>query len=636
MALGIASLAALAFFHADLAGRPMRAARPSGAPEDDWKAYKYQETRDCKQCHTAPSKDDVNPTKGAIDLVLMTEYSIWKTHDKHAQAYAVLMGPRGKRMGELLFQDAKAVLNEKAGCLNCHAMNNLSKENLAKGAGAGLDPQEGVSCGGCHGPSSEWNGLHRDRKTWRTLSADAKHKKGMRDVRDPYVRAQLCMSCHVGNADVGKVVTHAMFAAGHPPLPPIDIATFSRNEPQHWRDNKEVPYFLANAEDAKVRENYHLDPLGFQRGRFALVGGVVAFRESMKLARDRADLNAKTPQWAWPELLVGLDEMDLKDADKIKGQVDRRWPELAMAHSDCYACHHDLKYPGYRQERGFGYQLARRDRIRVTPGRPLIRSWPIGTLELGITLSGKTAQRDTLDARLRAVAKACNNRPFGRREQVGTAAGDVVKWCDDLIKDLRTPSLYTKGSALRFLHGLCDLYAAPEGRDGRKPVIADYETARQVAMVLQVVYDDWRPAGAKDESAQKLFREMTESLNLQPYSRRAKRLGVILEMVRDISGKKEIKGMEAFSSYLQDPKKLGNLGELKKMIDNDFLDTLRRGVDNDEFTKGLLSPKVVGELQKFSDEEEEATLKAVADYDPGRFQKQLRNFAKLLPPLPKP
>src|SRR5437867_13430626 len=102
------------------------------------------------------------------------------------------------------------------------------------------------------------------------------------------------MSCHVGNAAEGKVVTHAMFAAGHPPLPPIEIATFSRNEPQHWRDAKEVPYFQEkNHKDDKetyeqIKNIYHLKNVSFQRTQWALIGSVVALRETMKLVRDRA------------------------------------------------------------------------------------------------------------------------------------------------------------------------------------------------------------------------------------------------------------------------------------------------------------------------------------------------------------
>ena len=82
---------------------------------------------------------------------------------------------------------------------------------------------QGVSCDGCHGPAERWLQPHAfNTKMWRALSPEEKETRfGMFNVRDPVKQAQLCMSCHVGNAAEGKVVTHAMMAAGHPPLPSL-------------------------------------------------------------------------------------------------------------------------------------------------------------------------------------------------------------------------------------------------------------------------------------------------------------------------------------------------------------------------------------------------------------------------------
>ena len=87
-ALGLLALAGGVLGLALLAGRPAEAA-PSesqsvaGAAKD-WGKFHYMEAKDCKLCHTAPSED----LKGSLDLCMFTEYAIWKTHDKHAQAYA--------------------------------------------------------------------------------------------------------------------------------------------------------------------------------------------------------------------------------------------------------------------------------------------------------------------------------------------------------------------------------------------------------------------------------------------------------------------------------------------------------------------------------------------------------------------
>src|SRR5262249_55477939 len=146
---------------------------------------------------------------------------------------------------------------------------------------------------------------------------------------------------------------------------------FSRNLPQHWRDARHVPFFQKNRDDAKVRANYHLEAIDFQRTHFALVGNVVALRETMKLARDRSNLEAKGV--TWPEL---HGDADAKDPSKVAALAARRWPEIATAHSDCFACHHDLSYPGFRQERGFGYQLSKMTPLRLVPGRLPVRMWP--------------------------------------------------------------------------------------------------------------------------------------------------------------------------------------------------------------------------------------------------------------------
>jgi hypothetical protein len=64
---------------------------------------------------------------------------------------------------------------------------------------------------------------------------------GERDMRDPAARAERCAACHVGNAAEGRFVTHAMYAAGHPPLPPLEVMTFSRDPPMHTTYARDLP-----------------------------------------------------------------------------------------------------------------------------------------------------------------------------------------------------------------------------------------------------------------------------------------------------------------------------------------------------------------------------------------------------------
>jgi hypothetical protein len=597
----------------------MSVARSQPAEADAWKDCKYENASACTRCHVQPTGNDFpsgDPNKPrALDIVLLTEYAVWKTHDKHAQAYAVLEGPRAQRMGELLGQahgKKVDVTKKEAGCLACHAMGNLAADDRDS-----LDMKDGVSCGGCHGPSSKWNAEHAKLDySWRKKTPEEKFKLGMRDLRDPEVRSQLCMSCHVGNAAEGKVVTHAMFAAGHPPLPPFEIATFSKNEPPHWRENYAIPHFK-NAPEAVVK-NYHLQNLDYHATQLALVGSVVALRETAKLAAARADLKADNPARVWPELVLGFDKEP--DAGALRQLVPGRWPELAMAHSDCFGCHHDLKYPGFRQERGFGYRLAGFDPIRAKPGRPVVRAWPTVLIEAGTSLVGKKEDLAGLDKRLRALVQAGNARPFGTPADVARTTADVAAWCDTVLPALKETRL-DQNKVLKLMQTLCATYGEESNES-----LPDYESAKQIASLLLIAFGDWQRNGGKAPAAATVHDALTEQLNLAPYSNRPKRLEVVFKILEKERGG-ELKGKEQFLAYLKD---IGSLDAIKKLnMAQDFLNTVR-GISNDNFNDRLVKDHIKV-LQQLSDEEETATLRAVETYDPQSFKKNLRAFAAALP-----
>ena len=60
-------------------------------------------------------------------------------------------------------------------------------------------------------------------------------KYGMTDLWDPARRVEVCGSCHVGSRAENKVVTHLMYAAGHPPLPSFEVGAFCDMMPRHWQ-----------------------------------------------------------------------------------------------------------------------------------------------------------------------------------------------------------------------------------------------------------------------------------------------------------------------------------------------------------------------------------------------------------------
>src|SRR4051812_2755089 len=93
------------------ADRAAKAQPPSQPPSSvAWKDLTYAQSGRCSDCHSFPIANRLKAT----EFVLLTESSIWRAYDKHAQAYAVLGGDRGKQISKLLFGDEKAVLKSKA------------------------------------------------------------------------------------------------------------------------------------------------------------------------------------------------------------------------------------------------------------------------------------------------------------------------------------------------------------------------------------------------------------------------------------------------------------------------------------------------------------------------------------------
>jgi hypothetical protein len=593
------------------------------AGQPDWSKYLYQDASQCANCHTQPTNARID--QGALELVLLTESAIWRTHDKHAQAYAVVAGERGKKIGDLLKVD---VLKPETGCLGCHAMHNLSKENEGKGGGKGLAPEDGVSCGGCHGPSSGWLGPHANKDDWRAKSAKAKFEMGMHDLRDPVSRAEVCVSCHVGNAGEGKVVTHAMFAAGHPPLPSFEIVNFSRNEPQHWRNPVDVPYF--NTDKQAIIDNYHLKDKKFLQVKFSLIGAVVAFRDNMRLAHDRANPNPASPATDWPELVTGGDAKP----DDLKAEFSSRWPEIAMAQSDCFACHHDLKYPGFRQARGFGYYVPGQELVRVSPGRPMLRSWPLAPLAAACNFTGKKERVAELHRLLAALANATNERPFGKPADVRSATEGLVKWSDEVIADLRAAD-YNVDSVRRLILDLSNGFQAPaDGQGGYAP---DYETARLTVSMVRAAYEDlarglgpgWRARTVGEYKD--ALNQLIQHLNLEPYTGREERLKVVLGMIAkqlDENGDKRFEaGIKSFGDYLKD---IRDEDALKGLVKNDFLTQLSVQYTSKQFVTGILQKNVVDRLQQIGDNEEKVTLKDVNAYDPDLVRPLLKQFSEIV------
>lgn len=385
------------------------------------------QVQNCRTCHisaTAEGAASFVTDFKSHEFVRLNESKTWFDNDPHIKAVEQInpaKNPVAKRMQDFLGarKDGYEVMKDYR-CLTCHATDtnptSTAKRELKEFV---VSETIGVGCNTCHGVKLEWQGQHylgatveegKDVKypAWRVEKPDVKEKAGMRNLRDPAVKADLCASCHVGNPDENKVVTHAFYAAGHPPLPPLELVTFMEDEPRHWGYPSELK-FLTEYGKKKPQEAW--DIFRFKPAdkdnylaRHVAAGAMASLKAEMKLLESEANRAAKEND--------GLD----------------------YARFDCYSCHHDLKYPSARQERGYG------DRV---PGRPPLKAW-------AAALPGAVvAHATTLDPSLEKlggdfpkawteVSKTATASPFayGKGADVAKRAKAVVDWTNEFNKAL--------------------------------------------------------------------------------------------------------------------------------------------------------------------------------------------------------
>ena len=546
VAVGLIGLMAVASLVAG-DGQADSPAPPVGlGKEDHGRTRMYITADDCARCHYEGTQEsplakkeerkDSTPTKKEQEkffaLVRLNESKIWNDQDQHRKAYdALTRGERGKQIGRLM---GIADVTTAQDCLSCHSTGFFPEE---KDAQFRTDAEQykalGVSCIACHGAYEEWFVNHfrgtSPNRAWRTKSAQTKQSEyGMTDLRDPATRSAKCYACHIGNAAEGKVVTHQMYAAGHPPLPGIEVATFSRAMPPHWWDPAEVPLFR---EEPESRPLYHHDPSELRATKLAVIGGVVALRDSMKL------LDAT--------MAPGRPKAHSKEVS---------WPEFASF--DCYACHHDLQAPGYegwRQSRGDDP----RPPDRISPGvrgRPQVRPWPFALARLGLVQAESFNDDRTLRADFEkgvaALQDAYRARPFGDAMAVAKAAKGLVTWSEKILEALGE-SKFDQASTPRLLKALTTI---------PKEESPDYDSARQIAWAFRTIYSEWKPVPSNSERIRSVLGDVDTFLKLERNTGREDDL--VLSLARA-------------AEY--DPRKFKQkLGELSGLLPNDQKSHARR------------------------------------------------------------
>jgi hypothetical protein len=386
------------------------------------------------------------------------ELHFWDANDKHKIATRVLTEGRGKDMAQRLgivgdLADPKANRAWRP-CLACHGVVIDDERDVAADS---FGPAERI------GPHEEWVNEHVKPlgNKWRSLTREQKQQQfGLTDLWNATRRAELCSSCHVGDAAQGRFVTHAMYAAGHPPLPGFELVTFTVAMPRHWETMKEKYARLPQLK-ATYDKVYHLGTGFSEQLDLLSTGAAVALRNSVQLLVDQA-----------------------------RPAKERDWPEFALY--DCYACHHDLKAESWRLQRANAGK----------PGRPQLREWPAALAPLFVRPDAPAE----LPQKLGDLHAVFNRTPFGDPLEVRPRAGALAAWCDAALDRLRT-TRYERGDAAKLLHALI----RESGKD-----LLDFDSARQVGWAVQVLLDEALPGAGKatdlKEPLERLGRQLALSL----------------------------------------------------------------------------------------------------------------------------
>jgi Cytochrome c554 and c-prime len=423
-------------------------------------------TTSCLLCHRTALPQN--------DFCQLVPAAIWEQSDKHNRSFTLWHDTEPQRelvrrilgfdLREAFVDDrytrlksepdaetTRRVATVKA-CLRCHATWPIEADEKFP-----LTPPVplalGVSCQACHGPGESWETSHR-LAAWRLVTPAAKAALGCADVRTTVAKARLCASCHVGDWSQGRFVKHEWYAAGHPPLPSFELASFESQMPVHWKslrakgafalrdgrpgdDNGQLATQLAALERAGVpaqaiRESYRaanfpdanskFDPCdNFSQTKDAIVAGAVVLETYVRLLGDYA-------------------------AQATKNEA--AWPELSLY--DCTACHHELRSGGGIQSR---------PGRRHAPGRPPLATWPLVLAQLSAAQAAdydparSAARWSAVRTHLAALEQAATARPFGDPAAIEEASRPLAA----SLRELATAAAATRFDAtsaarsLRFL-----------------------------------------------------------------------------------------------------------------------------------------------------------------------------------------
>lgn len=334
-------------------------------------------------------------------------------------------------------------------CLTCHGGYRSGDPGFTLASKS--REQIGIDCLYCHdnGASEQWIQRHQSPENWRLLTPEQKSADGMRHLVGTSNQAQLCFDCHIGNRSRNMFVSHEMYAAGHPPLPSIELQKFCEEMPQHWQTPSQLHESLV---DYAGREDY--------------------FRKNYPGVLER--VSAGSTFWNTRKMLVGALSARRQSLDLLIDSANpHRWADYSLY--DCAACHHELRVDSRRQLRGFPGQ----------PGRPRQHEWPETILTIAYRFYGGGGQRGReVWANVRALesrlAEQFSAKPFGDPGEVKTAAEELREKVVEAIHLVESSTVDA-----RIANGvLLGLSRTP------KEKLLTYDAARQVVWAMQTIVDE--------------------------------------------------------------------------------------------------------------------------------------------------